>query len=258
MKNPVVVTGASRGIGRALALGFAARGHPLVLAARSGGDLSRVAEEAGVECKVVECDLGTAEGREMLLAACPEQVGGLVNNAGFATAGAFAEQEAARERALVRLNCEAVVDLCHLFLPRLPEGSFIVNLSSTAGFQAVPLFATYAASKAFVLSLSEALADELAPRGVHVMALCPGVTESGFQKEANVSLTPGYATPDQVAGYALRALDAKKRVAVHGPKNNFLIWSERLSPRSLTVKVARKIMEPWFRHRSGDTIRNSS
>src|SRR5438270_1474524 len=217
MKETVVVTGASRGIGRALAVEFAARGHPLVLAARSRSD---------VKGTQVECDLSTPEGREKLLAASPQKIGGLVNNAGFATAGPFAEQDRLKEREMVRLNVEAVVDLCHLFLPRLGEGSFIINLASTAGFQPVPLFATYSASKAFVLSLSEALAEELAPRGIHVMALCPGVTESGFQKEAGVALTSGYATSEQVADFALRALDARRRVAIHGAKNSFLIFSQ--------------------------------
>jgi uncharacterized protein len=250
MKEAVVVTGASRGIGRALALQFAERGHPLVLAARSGADLFRVAGETGVDCKVVECDLAAPEGREKLAAACPERVFGLVNNAGIATAGAFAAQDRVREREVVRLNCEAVVDLTHLLLPRLSAGGFVINLASTAGFQPVPLFATYAATKAFVLSLSEALAEELSAQGVHVMALCPGVTESGFQKEADVSLTSGYATADEVAKFALRSLDAKKRVAVHGTKNAFLIFSQRFSPRGLRVKVARRIMQPWFKHRT--------
>jgi short-subunit dehydrogenase len=113
----------------------------------------------------------------------------------------------------------------------------------------VPLFATYSATKAFVLSFSQAIAEELAPRGIHVMALSPGVTESGFQQAANVALTPGYATSDDVAAYALKALDAHKRVAIHGTKNALLILSQRLSPRIATVKIAKKIMEPWFNER---------
>ena len=246
MKEAVVVTGASRGIGRALALRFAKRGHPLVLAARSGSGLFEVASETGVDCKVVECDLSTQPGCDALLAASPSRIAGLVNNAGFATAGPFAGQDRGRERRMIDLNCAAVADLCHLYLPRLEQGSFIVNLASTAAFQPVPLFATYSATKAFVLSLSQALAEELAPRGIHVMALCPGVTESGFQKEADVALTRGFATADEVADYAVAALDARRRVAIHGKKNALMIFSQRLSPRALTVKVARRIMEPWF------------
>ena len=247
MKEAVVVTGAGRGIGRELALRFALRGHPLVLAARTGAELFQVAGEAKVDCKIVECDLSSLAGCEALLAASPTKIAGLVNNAGFATAGLFAEQDRARERMLVGLNCAAVVDLCHLFLPRLGAGSFILNLASTAAFQPVPLLATYAASKAFVLSLSEALSEELAPRGIHVLALCPGVTETGFQQEANVQIAG--AQPGDVADFALRALDAKKRVAVHGLKNSFFVFSNRFSPRALSAKVAKKVMEPWIKHR---------
>lgn len=249
MKEAVVVTGASRGIGRALALRFAGRGYPLVVAARTSADLFQLASEARVDCKVVECDLSTQRGRDALAAAAPQRLAGLVNNAGFGTAGEFAAQDRARELGLVRLNCEAVVDLTRLFLPRLEAGGFVVNVASTAAFQPVPLFATYSASKAFVLSLSEALAEELSSRGVHVMALCPGPTESGFQKEADLALPGSFATADEVADFALRSLDARKRVAIHGAKNAFLIFTQRLSPRIAVVKVARRIMQPWLRGR---------
>jgi short-subunit dehydrogenase len=170
-----------------------------------------------------------------------------VNNAGFGTAGLFAEQSAAREREMLRLNVEAVVDLIHGFLPRLDAGGFIINVASTAGFQPVPLFATYSASKAFVLSLSEALADELEQRRIHVMALCPGVTRTDFQRVASVNLAGSVADADDVARFALRALRAGRRVAIHGARNNLIVQSERLAPRRVVVKMARKFMEPWFR-----------
>lgn len=152
---------------------------------------------------------------------------------------------------MLRLNVEAVTELCHAFLPRLrgKKGAFILNVASTAAFQPVPLFATYSATKAFVLSLSEALAEELAPEGIHVMALCPGVTETGFQAEANVdTVKPASAT--DVARYALKALDSRKRVAIHGGFNALQAFSLRFAPRALVTKVARRTMEPWFSKRT--------
>jgi short-subunit dehydrogenase len=251
MDLPVVVTGASRGIGRALALALARRRHPLVLCARSEADLQAVAREAGVECRIVAADLATVEGRDRLVAACPPRIAGLVNNAGFGTAGAFAAQDRARERMMIRLNVEGVADLTHALLPRLGPGSFAINVASTAGFQPVPLFATYAATKAFVISFSEALAEELAPKGIRVLALCPGVTQTDFQRVADVdtSSTPS-ATAEEVAAFALRSLDARRRVAIHGARNALLVQSQRLAPRRAVVKIARKVIEPWLRRRS--------
>jgi short-subunit dehydrogenase len=252
MYQPVVVTGASRGIGRALALAFARGKHDLVLCARSV-DLEAVADEGralGVEVETVRCNLATVEGREDLVRAVDGPVAGLVNNAGFGTAGEFAVQDPARERELIRLNIEAVVDLTHAFLPRMSRGSFLMNVSSTAGFQPVPLFATYAATKAFVLSFSQALAEELAPAGIHVIALCPGVTATGFQSVAEIETSSApTATAEEVAAFALRALDKRRRVAIHGRRNALMIHSQRFAPRGLVVKIARRVMEPWFRLR---------
>jgi short-subunit dehydrogenase len=187
------------------------------------------------------------------VAACPPEVAGLVNDAGFGTAGPFADQDRAREREMIRLNVEAVVDLTHALLPRLGRGAFLLNVASTAGFQPVPLLATYAATKAFVLSFTEALADELAPRGVRVVALCPGVTRTGFQRVANVQEAGSVATADEVAAFALRSLDANRRVAIHGARNAAMIHSQRLAPRRAVVKIARKVIEPWLSGRGGAT-----
>jgi short-subunit dehydrogenase len=250
MTNPtVVVTGASRGIGRSLALALAKRGHSLVLCARSEPDLKAVAQQAGVDCRVVAADLATVDGRERLVAACPPEVAGLVNDAGFGTAGPFADQDRAREREMIRLNVEAVVDLTHALLPRLERGSFLLNVASTAGFQPVPLLATYAATKAFVLSWSQALSEELQPKGVRVLALCPGVTRTGFQRVANVREAGPVATAEAVATFALRGLDANRRVAIHGARNAALVHSQRLAPRRVVVKMARNLMHAWLADR---------
>lgn len=260
MKGQVIVTGASRGIGRALCLELARLGHPLVVTARSRPELdtlaAEVAERFKVACAVVPCDLGTPAGRQELFTragATGLPTVGLVNNAGIGTAGAFEGIDAAKELDMVRLNVEAVVDLCHQFLPRLrgQPGAFILNVASTAGFQPVPLFATYSATKSFVLIFSEAIAEELAPQGIHVMALCPGITVTGFQSEADIVVPPGkHATPEEVAAYAIKALAARKRVAVHGAMNAARAFSARLAPRVVVAKVAKKVMEPWFKHRA--------
>lgn len=254
MPDTVVVTGASRGIGRALAHEFARKGHPLVLAARSAKELEAVAADIRathkVECTPVTCDLATPEGRRTLEAACDgREVVGLVNNAGFGTAGLFETVDRERDIQMLRLNVEALTDLCHAFIPRVKghEGAFLVNVASTGAFQPVPLFAAYAATKAYVLSFSQALAQELESEGIHVLALCPGLTETGFQAAADVVLPPGGAPgAEEVAVYTLKALAAKKRVAVHGMMNAILAFGTRLSPRGLTVKIARQKMEPWF------------
>jgi short-subunit dehydrogenase len=238
---------------------LASRGHDLLVVARSQTDLDSLAREVTekhkVECLVHACDLGDLSAREALISRCAGlgPWSGLINNAGFGTAGLFAQQDPKREREMVRLNVEALLDLTHAFLPWLKgqPNAFIINVASTAAFQPVPTFASYSATKAFVLSLSEALSEELAADGVHVMALCPGVTETGFQQAADVVAPPsGAASPDQVADFALRSLDSKKRVAVHGVMNALLAFSERFAPRTLVAKMAKKTMEPWFRNRS--------
>lgn len=253
MADTVIVTGASRGIGRALALAFAKEGHPLVVAARSGKELAALAdlvrEQHRVECLPVAGDLGTFDGRRQLEAACAGlKIQGLVNNAGFGTAGRFDRTDRERDTEMIRLNVEALTDLCHTFVPRLKQGpgAFLLNVASTASFQPIPLFAAYAATKAYVLSLSEALAHELEPDGVHVLALCPGATESGFQAAADVTLPQGAPQAEEVAAFALKMLAKKKRVAVHGGKSSFLAFSVRFAPRRMVLKSAERVMQPWF------------
>jgi short-subunit dehydrogenase len=249
----VVVTGASRGIGRALAKELASRGYGIVATARSAGDLELLAGEiqsGGGNCLTVCADIATTAGRHALEQACAGlPLTGLVNNAGFGTAGPFASVSREEDVAMLRLNVEALTDLCHAFVPHLKgrPGAFIANVASTAAFQPVPLFAAYAATKAYVLSLSEALDEELRKDGIAVVALCPGPTESGFQAVANVVLPPGGApTSEEVARWAADTIAARKRVSVHGFKNAVMAFGARFTPRWLTTKAAAKTMEPWF------------
>lgn len=258
-QGQVVVTGASRGIGRALCLELAAQGYPLVASARSEPELESLAGEVrerfGSDCTVVACDLTTPDGRVELTARAATTgvpTVGLVNNAGFGTAGLFAQIDREKDLQMLALNVAAPVDLCHRFLPQLRGqlGAFILNVASTAAFQPVPLFSTYAATKAFLLSFSEALAEEVAREGIHVMTLCPGPTVTGFQQAADVLAVGNAASAQEVAVYAARALAARQRVAVHGAMNAVQVFATRLAPRRLLTKIAWKVMEPWFAGRA--------
>jgi len=193
-----LVTGASSGLGEEFAKQLAHRGANLVLTSRSeqrlvnlAADLTRV---NGIETRVVVADLSAPDGAARLLRAVHElqlPITHLLNNAGFGSAGAFAELDAERESALVELNVAALVRLTRgLIGPMLArrEGG-VLNVASTAGFQPVPFMATYAASKAFVVSFTLALASELDGTGVRAMALCPGPVQTGFQAAA------GFARP---------------------------------------------------------------
>jgi short-subunit dehydrogenase len=145
------------------------------------------------------------------------------------------------------LNVRALVDLTHLFLQPMRErkGGAIINVASTAGFQPVPFMATYAATKAFVLSFSEALWEENRPFGIQVMALCPGVTETGFFEAAHMRQKPPARvsqTPDEVVETALRALKRGKSHVISGWTNFFMTESERFVPRSLIVRAIGSVM----------------
>jgi hypothetical protein len=252
----VLITGASGGIGLELARLFAAGGYDLVLVARSGPRLEEIAAELasrhGVAARALPCDLAAREAPEEVF----RQLSGvaidvLVNNAGFATFGAFVEIDLARELEELQLN---VVTLTHLTKKLLPgmlarRRGGILNVASTAAFQPGPLMAVYYASKAYVLSFSEALAEELAGTGVTVTALCPGPTATGFQQRAamqdsklfsgllKVADAPGVAR----AGYA--GFRAGRRIVIPGLLNRLVVQSLRVSPRALATRLARRIQE---------------
>lgn len=250
-----VVTGASSGIGLELSRLLAADGTDVILVARSAERLDRVAEELedahGIDAVPVALDLSKSSAPDDLMEEMEWQgrhVDILVNNAGFGTFGPFVDTPIQETLDLVRLNVGALTHLTALCLPGMVERGRgrILNVASTAAFQPGPLMATYYASKAYVLYLSEALAEELSGTEVTVTALCPGPTRTGFQETADMERS-GLVTgrqlmnPQEVAAAGYRAMLAGERLEIPGAVNRLLAWSVRLGPRWLVPKVVKWI-----------------
>ena len=253
---PVLVTGASSGIGEEFARRFAARGHDVTLVARRGDRLERLASElrggSGVEASVVVSDLQTKAGRAgvaRLLRDTGPWI--LVNNAGFGTRGRLGDLDHERERAEVQLNVAAVHELSLAVLPGLISAGTggIINVASTAAFQPLPYMATYAATKAFVLAFTEGLAEELKGTGARAMALCPGPVRTEFDTVAGVQDYMELARPmamdaPRCVSSALRAFDRGTTVCVPGALNAVLAQAPRISPRIAVRKVTGQIFQP--------------
>ncbi len=250
-----LITGASAGIGEQFAQQLAEGGTHLVLTARRASRLETLAEKLRSAYRInVECFVADLEE-----SAAPEQIYAftrlkglaidlLINNAGFGSYGEFANIEAAREVAMVRVNCAAVVHLTQLFLPSMIERrrGHILIVSSTAAFQAVPYMATYAATKAFDLLFAEALAQEVERHGVRVCALCPGSTESEFDGLAGIPTerTATIETSAEVARKGLKALAGGKHVMISGLANLIQAEVQRLVPRRIVSAVTEKMFRP--------------
>ena len=249
MKKVALITGASAGLGVEFARQLAKRGHRLVLAARRKERLDDLAKELG-NARAVAIDLSKSNAAARLMAdieANGETVELLVNNAGFGLIGRFAELEAKRERQMIDLNVGTLTDLCRAVAPAMVKrkSGGILNVASTAAFQPGPKMAVYFATKAFVLSLSEALHEELKPHGVHVTCLCPGPTRTEFGEVAGFG---GNGLFDRVAmnspevvAAGLAGLDKNKAVVVPGWTNKFTSAGTRFVPRSVTRKIAGSI-----------------
>jgi uncharacterized protein len=252
----VLVTGASSGIGAELARALAARAYNVVLVARRADRLSALAEELrlthGIHADVEPCDLTDPDARRDLVARLEtgeRRVVGVCNNAGFGTVAVFHESDLEREQRVVRLNVEAVHHLTGAFLARMvDEGAgAILNVASTAAFQPLPGFATYAATKAFVQSFSEAVHAELGGTGVSVTTLSPGFTHTEFGENANAgdkeAAMPGFLfmeAPD-VARAGVAAMVAGRRTAIPGLANRASMLGGRMAPRSLLLPLVRQV-----------------
>ena len=251
-----LVTGASFGIGAEIARELARRGHGVMLVARREQRLRDLADELaslhGVRAEAIACDLADADAREQLVAGVAElglMVEVLVNNAGFATVGAFQDLSLERELLQVRTNVEAVVALCAAYLPRMVERrrGAVLNVASIAGYQPLPRQATYSGSKAFVLNFTEALHSDLHDTGVTATALCPGPIRTEFLEVAGRSevaaIGPSFVwvAPAKVAEAAVNGLERGSRVVVPGPLNRITATAGRHSPRGLTLPLMRRL-----------------
>lgn len=257
MTRTALVTGASSGIGAAFALALARRGYNVVLVARRADRLEAVAETIamtlGRKAHVLVADLAVPEAPDRMVRALAERgitVDLLVNNAGVAYYEAFSEMPREQAMAMVQLNVTALTAMSHAFLPGMAERGrgAVVNIASTAALQPIPYGAVYAASKSYVLSFSEALAEELAPQGVQVLCVCPGSTESEIHGTSGVDPAVVRLAPmmsaEAVAEESLRALDAGKRVIVPGPMNEAHAWLTRMLPRDVAARLAGTIFKP--------------
>lgn len=246
MTRPVtLVTGASAGLGAEFARQCAARGEELVLVARRRDRLDALAAEIGGKAHVFTLDLAAPGAPQSLIDAIVAEgfaVDTLINNAGFGLFGRFAERPPERLTEMIDLNVRALVELCHLVLPGMRERGrgAICNVASTAAFQAGPNMAVYYASKAFVLSFTEALHHELKGSGIRVSALCPGPTATEFGEVAGMkgelpSWVRGEAGAVVRAG--LRGLDRNKAVVIPGLPNKATAQANRFVPRALVRRV---------------------
>lgn len=252
--NITLITGASSGIGEAFARKLAARGQNLLLVARSADKLMTLCNElgrsGGARAEFVSLDLSQPEAPARLFEETEKrgmEVDFLINNAGFGSMGEFANLDLARELNMIDLNVRSLVELTHRFIAPMRErkSGTIINVASTAGFQPVPFMTTYAATKAFVLSFSESLWEENRPYGVHVMALCPGVTETNFFEASHMKQRPPARisqTPEEVVDTALRAVKRRKGHVISGWTNFLSTETERLMPRSVIVRVIGAVM----------------
>jgi short-subunit dehydrogenase len=258
MNGTALITGASQGIGLELAQQFASNGHDLVLVARNEARLRQVGaqlEQAhGITATVIASDLSTANaacGIVESLQGASIEVHVLVNNAGFGLSGPFLANDPQTQLNLLQVNVMAMTQLTRLLLPPMvARGSGrILNVASVAAFVPGPQAAIYCATKAYVLSFSEAIAEELRHSGVTVTAVCPGPTQTGFGAAAGAGSTRLYSKQQpmpsaEVARVGYRGLINGRRVVVVGLRNKLLVQSARIGPRRLVTRVGRWLWEP--------------
>ncbi|RLJ80474.1 SDR family NAD(P)-dependent oxidoreductase [Pedobacter alluvionis] len=256
-----LITGASGGIGEAIANGFAQRKQNLLLIARNAEKLEKLCKQLhgqfGIQAQFIAADLSKTGAAEEVFEETQQrglEVEMLINNAGIGSGGEFSELSLPSELNMLQLNIISLVALTHLFLPQMQQRKkgTIVNIASLAAFAPVPYMATYAATKAFVRSFTEAITQECKPHKVHILLFCPGLTKTNFNSAAGidnekaVGLSADYKnaptqTPQQVAQEALNALDSRKNFAISGKLNRLTVKLTAILPNRLITSIFAKM-----------------
>lgn len=253
-KKTTLITGASSGIGKDLAYVYAEKNYDLVLVARRKENLEKIKKEieqkTDANVEIISMDLAGVDSGELLYEEIKKKnisIDVLINNAGFGVYGDFVDKNLEGDEGMILLNIMTLTKLTKLFAKEMKEkgAGNIVNIASTGSFQAVPGIAIYAATKAYVLHFSEAIAVELKKHNVFVTAICPGPTKTEFADVAKMSKNPFKNAPTarELAEFTYKSMNKRKVCAIHGLKNNLIIFSVRMFPRKLITKVAEKFMK---------------
>ena len=257
MKNTALITGASNGIGLELAKVHASKGGDLVLVARNKSKLDELKTELEKQFKVsvytIGKDLSVTNAAQEIYDETNKQniqVDYLINNAGFGDFGMFVETDWKKELQMINLNITTLTHFTKLYLQDMVKrrSGKIMNVASTAAFQSGPTMAVYCATKAYVLSFTEAVSNEVSDKGITITALCPGATETGFQaaggmEESELFKGKKLPTAKEVADYGYTSMIKGKRVAIHGIMNYIMSNSIRFIPRAMVLKVSRKLLD---------------
>lgn len=257
MKNTALITGASNGIGLELAKVHASKGGDLVLVARNKSKLDELKTELEKQYKIsvyiIGKDLSAFNSAQEVYDETTKQniqIDFLINNAGFGVFGMFTETDWNKELQMINLNITTLTQFTKLYLKDMVKrkSGKIMNVASNAAFQSGPTMAVYFAVKAYILSFSEAVDEEVSDKGVTITTLCPGVTETGFHaaaemEESNVVKGKKLPTSREVAEYGYASMMKGKTVAIHGLMNYLMANSVRFLPRALVVKITRKMQE---------------
>jgi short-subunit dehydrogenase len=257
MKNTALITGASNGIGLEVAKVHASKGGDLVLVARNKLKLDEIKTELEKQYKIsvltIGKDLSLPDAAKEIYDETNKQniqVDYLINNAGFGDFGMFAETDWNKELQMINLNITTLTLFTKLYLQDMLKrrSGKIMNVASTAAFQSGPTMAVYCATKAYVLSFTEAVSNEVSDKGITITALCPGATETGFQvagamQESELFKGKKLSTAKEVAEYGYASMIKGKTVAIHGMMNYLMSNSTRFIPRAAVLKVSRKLLD---------------